>query len=171
MRRILTYRWQRSMRPEEPAHRWRVIAWLVVFTAMIGWWVFSWVEHLLVKRLTDNIQARLGCTDDKPNWWQHGDAPLHILTILAAVLVLHAGRRLFRPAWPWWSSFAIISAIALADEAMQARSIERYFEWHDLACDAIGLVLSLALLWLLGQLPKRSQAGEGKDSTGMNRAV
>jgi hypothetical protein len=152
MRRTLTYRWQRSMRPDNPTQRWRVIVWLVLLSTMVGWWCFSWIENAVVTRWTINIQLALGWTDGEPKWWQHGDGPLHVVTAFIVVLLLHAGRNLLCPMWPWWYSFAMTIAIALADESMQWFSTERRFEFHDLMCDAIGLACAWLLLWKLAAL-------------------
>lgn len=76
------------------------------------------------------------------NSWIRTDGWLHIAVSTLLMFVLGWIR-------PIWIPALIVLAIGIAKEIYDAFNPDKHSaEWHDLACDAIGIALGLLLIWI-----------------------
>lgn len=77
--------------------------------------------------------------------WVRVDGLLHILAVYAIVLT-------FCGPLSWWVADLIAIGVFIIKEVLDLISKKETAEWHDVICDAIGLILAdgvICLHWLL----------------------
>lgn len=73
--------------------------------------------------------------------WLRPDGVLHLGISCLLVLVLLP----LLPPCRWWIAAAAVSIIGLAKEFYDSTDPQHAAEWHDVACDLIGIALGVAL--------------------------
>lgn len=133
----------------------KLVLWLVTGGVLLIWWLFAWLRP-------DDLRGLM--------WWLDGgpssaapravgaDKLFHFLTAALAVVWLSLGRMLWRPGFRPWIPVAVVVAVVLGDETLQAFSPARTPGFGDLVASLIGAGAGCAAAWWLGLLPPSRQA-------------
>jgi len=127
-----------------------LVGWLLAGTCCAGIWLYAWTDPLGLRDAERWLAARLGGA-------LRGDLILHALAGFLLGAWLAVGCRLFAPRWTLWLPFAITTAVAVADEALQALEPGRTVEFADLAASLAGLALTVPLVWWLARRQRRER--------------